>query len=387
MKSKELENKRFSLLYLVFSLVLASSIMLSSFGTSIALADANNQKAYLEYLFQNGSDAQKMWANQSLYLSNLYQTGSDGEKTWAKVQAEQGEFSIYSLDSNGTADTGNSITSAGSSASTNAAPIDKIKIVAAENFYGEVAQAVGGDSVAVTSILSNPNIDPHAYEPTVETAKTVNDARVIIYTGIGYDAWMEKLINANSSASSKTVINVGNDRGKKEGDNPHIWYDPTTIPILAVKIADELAKIYPDQDKAFHQRAKDYIASLQPLYDKIQKIQQTSAVIDVSEPVFDYMAAALNMTVGDPKFAKAIEENVDPAPRDVAQLQSDIKGKQIKLFVYNIQTQSPTVEKIVQLAKSSNIPIVEVTETEPIGKNYLQWMMDQLDQIGKALGV
>lgn len=326
METKSLEKKRFSILAAVCLLLLASAIMLMGFGNSKALAES--------------------------------------------------EDSAVSTDS------------MESTTSTDSTPAIKIKAVAAENFYGEVIQAVGGDSVEVTSVLNNPNIDPHAYEPTTDAAKAVSDAQVIIYTGIGYDEWMDKLIKANSSEIPKVVINVGEDLlGKKDGDNPHIWYDPTTMPKLATRVADELAKLNPSQDQAYHQKALDYIASLQPINDKIQKIQQTSASIAVSEPVFDYMAAALNLSISDPKFAKAIEEGTDPAPRDVANLQNNIEGKEIKLFIYNIQTQSPTVENIVKLANSAGIPVVEVTETEPTGKNYLQWMTDQLDEVGKALGI
>jgi zinc/manganese transport system substrate-binding protein len=64
-------------------------------------------------------------------------------------------------------------------------------------------------------------------------------------------------------------------------------------------------------------------------------------------------------------------------------LQSDIKGKKVKVFVYNKQNFSPAVDNLVKLGKSSGVPIVEVTETEPKGKTYLQWMNDYLDQVGR----
>jgi zinc/manganese transport system substrate-binding protein len=268
---------------------------------------------------------------------------------------------------------------------TQTAPAVKIKISAAENFYGEVARMVGGDRVEVTSILDNPNVDPHDYEPTPDVAKTVSDSKVIVYNGVGYDAWMEKLVQADSSAKTKTVIKVADDlMGKKEGDNEHVWYNPDTMPKLANRLADELTKLDPSGDQIFHKNAQTYISSLDPIKAKVQKLQQSGIKIAVSEPVFDYMAIALNLSINDTKFAKAINEGSDPSPADVAQLQNDIKGN-VKLFIYNIQNSSPTVDNIVKLAKSSGVPIVEVTETEPTGKNYLQWMTDQLDQVEKAL--
>lgn len=263
----------------------------------------------------------------------------------------------------------------------------KIQVVAAENFWGEVAQAVGGDSVHVTSILSNPEVDPHSYEPTSDASKAVANSQIVIYTGIGYDGWMDKLLT--SSSSNQTALNVGTDLlGKKEGDNPHIWYDPTTMPKLATRLAEDFAKLNPSQADTYRKRAQDYILSLAPLNQFIQKIKQTSTVpIAVSEPIYDYMASALNLHSEDAKFAKAIEDGNDPSPGDVATLMQDIKNKKIKLFIENIQTDSPTVKNITALAKENKIPVIQVTETEPKGKNYIEWMTDPLQQIATALGV
>ncbi|MBV7508861.1 zinc ABC transporter substrate-binding protein [Bacillus sp. sid0103] len=264
---------------------------------------------------------------------------------------------------------------------------NKIKIVAAENFYGEVAKAVGGNRVEVMSILDNPNADPHDYEPTAETSKLVNDAQVIIFNGAGYDEWMDKVIKSSSSSNSKSVIKVAEDlMGKKEGDNEHVWYDPTTMPKLATKMADNLSKLDPTQKEAFNKRAQTYIKSLDPLKEKVQKLKQESATnISVSEPIFDYMAQALNLKINDSKFARAIDEGTDPAPSDIAALQNDLNGRKVKLLVHNTQNSTPVVDNIVKLANSNSIPIVKVTETEPKGKNYLQWMVDQLEDVAKVI--
>lgn len=265
----------------------------------------------------------------------------------------------------------------------------KINIVAAENFYGEVAKAVGGDRVAVTDILNNPNTDPHDYEPTPDVARTVSMAQMIVYNGVGYDSWMDKLINADSSSKSKTITKVAdNVMGKKEGDNEHIWYNPDTMPKLAKKLAADLAKLDPSHAQTYQKNAQTYIDSLAPLQEKVQKLKQTTgAKIDVSEPVFDYMANALNLEVNDQKFSLAIDNGTEPSATDVGQLQNDLKGKNIKLFVYNVQNSSPTVDNLLKMAKSSGVPVIKVTETEPKGKTYLQWMNDQLDQVAKGLSI
>jgi len=265
-----------------------------------------------------------------------------------------------------------------------AAPIE---VVAAENFYGAAAEAVGGKYVHVTSLLTSPDADPHDYEPTPDASRAVADAKLVVFNGIGYDDWMQKLIAASGDAADKTVVQVARDvMGHQAGDNEHVWYDPETMPKLADALAESLGKLAPAHRDDFVKNAEAYKASLAPLAQAVASLKQASPLpIAVSEPVFDYMAQALNLAITDDKFKLAAEEETDPAPADVAKLQDDIKGGKIKFFVNNTQASSTTVENLVDLARQSGVPVVEVTETMPAGKTYLQWMTDQLKQIEDAL--
>lgn len=259
----------------------------------------------------------------------------------------------------------------------------KIKIVAAEDVYGEVAKAVGGDHVTVTSIITGSNSDPHDFEPTPKTAKTVSNASVVIYNGIGYDNWMDQLISSSSKHDKKNTINVGDDvMGKQNGDNPHIWYQPETMPRVSTVLADQLAKIDPKHAEDYRHQASNYQDSLQPFLDLVNKLQQPKLKrIEVTEPVFDYMLNALNYQSNNRNFPLAIEEGTDPAPKDVAQMQNDLKEGKIAFLIENIQVNSPIIDQLVKLAKENDVPIVKVTETLPEGKDYKTWMMDQLKQI------
>ena len=98
---------------------------------------------------------------------------------------------------------------------------DPVKVVAAENVYGDLASEIGGANVAVTSILSNPDQDPHLFEASPDTAKALTDAEVVIVNGVDYDPWMEKLLSAHKAAGRKEII-VGALVGHKPGDNPHL---------------------------------------------------------------------------------------------------------------------------------------------------------------------
>src|SRR5947209_19357611 len=89
-----------------------------------------------------------------------------------------------------------------------------IQVVATENFWGSIAAQVGGSHVHVTSIIVDPNADPHSYEPTAVDARTVADAQYVIVNGAGYDPWADKLLQANPAIGRKE-LNVGDFNGKQ----------------------------------------------------------------------------------------------------------------------------------------------------------------------------
>lgn len=258
----------------------------------------------------------------------------------------------------------------------------KISVVAAEDFYGEVAKAVGGNHVGVTSIINKPSLDPHNFEPTSQTAISVSKANLVIYNGIGYDSWMDSLVSADKNG--KAVIRVGEDlMHKKTGDNEHLWYLPDTMPKLASGIADQLAKIDPKHAGDYRKNAEKFQSSIKPIQDEIAKLKRNSGnkPVDVSEPVFDNMLKALGYKTANNHFELAVQDESDPSPQDIAQMEADIKKHRIAFFVNNIQANNPTVDKIVSLAGKNHVPVVGVTETLPGGKDYRSWMMDQLKQI------
>lgn len=258
-----------------------------------------------------------------------------------------------------------------------------ISIVAAENFYGEAALHVGGSHVHVESILSGSSADPHSFEATLATARSVHDADIVIYNGLGYDDWMEKLIQSHSPV----IIEVGRDiANKQDGDNEHVWYMPDTMTELALKLADHLSEMDPDHADDYRRNAESYAQSFAPLKNRIQTLIQMDALpVAVTEPVFDYMLEAMNMVPAYPDFAQAMEEGVDPSPSVLARMQNDIKEGQIAFLVVNEQIDSTTIRNLVDLAVKNGIPIVKVSETKPPDKSTAQWMIDQLEQIEQIM--
>jgi len=260
----------------------------------------------------------------------------------------------------------------------------KIQVVASLDFYGEVAKAVGGNKVSVQSIINNPAVDPHDYEPTTKVGKSVASADLVVASGIGYDGWMDKVVK--STDKSKNYLRVADDlMNKKEGDNEHIWYDPRTMPKLANTLADKFAKKDPADKATFKANAKKYIASLDNLNTLINKLKSkvNGQLVDVSEPVFGYALDYLGYKVNDDHFSKSTEDGTDYSAKDIHGIETDIKEKKIAFFVNNIQASSKTVNQLVKLAEQNNVPVLKVTETLPKGKNYRTWMTSQYQQLEK----
>lgn len=262
-----------------------------------------------------------------------------------------------------------------------------IHVVASVDFYGEVAQAVLGQHGTVTSLIKSASIDPHDFEPTPKDATQVSRATVVLGNGLGYDGWLDKLVK--STHQSPRLIHVGEDvMHLKTGVNEHIWYNPQTMPQLASYLATQFGKQAPRYRQAYRQNAQAYIRQLKPLQAQITRLKANSRhqAVAASEPVFDYALSALGYRRISQRFEHAVENGTDPAPKDVHRLQTAIRHRKIAFFVNNQQASNKTVAGMVQLAKQSGVPVLNVTETRPHGLTYKQWMQRQytvLDRIQK----
>lgn len=264
----------------------------------------------------------------------------------------------------------------------------QLNVVTSTDFYGEAARAVLGNKGTVTSVINNPATDPHDYEPTPAVAKKVHQADVVVANGVGYDSWMTKL---TADGDSSRVIRVGEDlMNKQNGDNPHLWYQPETMPKLVTALAAKYAKKQPQNKRYFEKNAKAYVKSRQPITREIAKIKQTVAHtgnrnVYVSEPVFDYALTAMGFKVANHEFEEAIENESDPSPKSIAAMQAGIKSRKVAVFVYNKQVSSKTVTNLVKLAKQHNVPVLPVTETLPKGKTYRTWLLSEYQALAKLL--
>jgi zinc/manganese transport system substrate-binding protein len=264
-----------------------------------------------------------------------------------------------------------------------------VQVVAAESFWGSIASQLGGSHVKVTSIINNPDADPHDYEPTAADARTVAGAQYTIVNGIGYDAWADKLLSANP-AEGRTDLKVGDLVGIKPGGNPHRWYSPDNVHQVIEKITADYKSLDPadaaDFDKLKNTFETETLATYNNLVSGI-KAKYAGTPIGASESIVSPLADGLGLKMSTPdSFLSAISEGADPTARDKAAIDQQIAGKQIKIYVYNSQNATPDVRAQVKAAEAKGIPVATVTETPiPAGVSFQDWQVRQLQGIEQAL--
>ncbi len=267
-----------------------------------------------------------------------------------------------------------------------AAAAGPVKLVAAENFYGAIAHQVGGLEVSVTSILNNPEQDPHLFEASPTVARQIADARIVIVNGAGYDPWMDKLLRT-AARPSRIVINVAALTGKKDGDNPHLWYDPATMPKVAQALADALTKADPDHATDYADRLQTTLASLARIRTRVAALRARykGTPVTATEPVFGYLAAAVGLKMRNERFQVAVMNDTEPSARDLAAFENDLKQHKVKALIYNKQVTEKLTQRLIDIAKKAKVPVVAVTETQPENASFSDWMLGELDALDKAL--
>jgi zinc/manganese transport system substrate-binding protein len=263
-----------------------------------------------------------------------------------------------------------------------------IQVVAAENFWGDIATQLGGPYVHVTSLVTNPNADPHLYESNARNASVVSSAGVVIINGLGYDDFMGKLLGA-SSRPGRQVVTAQQVLHAREGSNQHLWYDIPHIHEVASRITNVYITEDPDHKTIYQHNLMIFDQSLQPLLQTIAQIKQTygGTPVAYTEPVPAYVLTAAGLQIATPEgFAKSIEDGDDPSPTDTNAMDSLIISRAIKVLLYNAQATSPVTERVKTLAAQNGIPVIGVTETLPgNGETYQTWQANQLHELQAAL--
>ncbi|HTR19050.1 MAG TPA: zinc ABC transporter substrate-binding protein [Candidatus Paceibacterota bacterium] len=264
----------------------------------------------------------------------------------------------------------------------------KLQVVAGENFWGSLVSQIGGSDISVTTIVTDPNADPHDYEATSDDAKAVADAGYVIENGVGYDTWLDKLIASSDNPNIK-VLKIADLVGKKDGDNPHLWYQPAYVNQAIAQIEQDLITLDPAHASDYRANYATLQQSLAGYQNTIASIKQNYAGVKVAatEDIFVYLTDATGLDlVTPPAFIQAVGDGNDPPASTVATFQDQLKSGQVKVLLYNEQTVTPLTDSLKQLAQSKNIPIVGMTETvSPPDAKFQDWMGAQVNALQQAL--
>ena len=279
----------------------------------------------------------------------------------------------------------NLVLAIGQGASVQAAP-GQLAVVAAENFYGDIARQIGGDQVAVASIMTNPDQDPHLFETTPAVVRQLAGAKIVVLNGANYDPWMDKLLAATPRAD-RIVISAAQLTGRKPGDNPHLWYDPITMPRVATAIAEAFAKVDIAHASDYAARLKATLAALERITERVAQIKAKHAgtAVTATEPVFGPMTEALGLTMRNQRFQLAMMNDTEPSARDVAAFEKDLREHKVKVLIYNSQVSEKLTERLRDVATKAKVPVVGVTETMPPNVSFQDWVLGELDALDKAL--
>lgn len=261
-----------------------------------------------------------------------------------------------------------------------------VSIIAAENFYGDIAGQIAGADAVVTSILSNPDQDPHLFEASPSVARKLSDANVVIYNGVGYDPWISQALSGAPRPGRKAIA-VGELINKRDGDNPHIWYSPETAAALAKALTGELIVQDPQHSRDYQARLQVFLQSLEPINTRISDLRASYSEVAVTatEPVYGYVLNAFNLQVKNQRFQLSVMNETEPRASDVAAFQDDLENRSVKALVYNQQTQSPLAQRMLSIARQTNVPTVSVSEMQPGAMTYQAWIAGSLDSLEEAL--
>ncbi|HTI78721.1 MAG TPA: zinc ABC transporter substrate-binding protein [Mycobacterium sp.] len=260
-------------------------------------------------------------------------------------------------------------------------------VVASTNVWGSVASAVVGDHASVKAIISNPADDPHSYEATPSDAASIADASLVVYNGGGYDHWVDDVLSSHRNVQAVDAYSLLSSSVPQPA-NEHVFYDLETVKAVAQQIADRLSQTDADHSEAYKTNADKFAQQADTIAAAERAIgaSHPGATVVATEPVAHYLLVNSGIVDKTPEgFTKAIEEDTDPSPADLAAVLDLLKNRQVSALVYNTQTQTDVTKQIQDAANQASVPIITVTETLPAGTDYLTWQRQTVDQLASQL--
>jgi zinc/manganese transport system substrate-binding protein len=268
------------------------------------------------------------------------------------------------------------------------ARLEAATVVASTDVWGSVARAVTGRHVAVKSILSGADVDPHSYQASPSDAAAIIDAALVVYNGGGYDPWVDQVLAGHRSATSVDAYSFLGRTKPGDPPNEHVFYDLSVAKSVASSIADRMAAIDPANAADYEANAAEFCRGADSITISEHAIASAypDAGVIVTEPVVDYLLEASGLINRTPAaFTAANENDTDPAPADMASVLDLINHRQVSALLVNPQTSTAAINGLEDAARRAGVPVTEVTETLPDGTDYLTWQRNTVNHLLAAL--
>lgn len=269
---------------------------------------------------------------------------------------------------------------------------EKIKVVASFDAMKEITQAIGGNKVDVTTIISE-GIEPHDYELKTSDVQKLQEAKLFVYNGLGMEAWADKAIQTASADNLMSValaehvqpIELTDPEEIEEHGayDPHAWLGLTSAKEEASAVKDALIKISPEDKEYFE---KNYMA----FADEIDKMQEeymkkvanaTRKEIVTGHAAFGYLCRDLGISQ---ESVEDVFASGEPSAQKLAELTDFCKAHNVKI-IFTEDLVSPAVSETLAKEAGAKAEAIHTIESAEDGMTYLARMKDNLNKIAEAL--
>ncbi|QSZ49345.1 zinc ABC transporter substrate-binding protein [Arthrobacter sp. D5-1] len=296
---------------------------------------------------------------------------------------------------------------AGTAGASDSSSPSAIEVVTSTNVYGDVVKAIGGDKVNVNAIITKTSQDPHSYEASAQDKLVISKAKLVVENGGGYDEFLHKIADETKVGHENMISAVeisglapeeeahSGESHSEEGHthnhgefNEHVWYSLDTMGKLADAVAAKLGILDAGSAATFTANAEAFKTKLADLTGKLDAVKAANdhAPVAVTEPVPLYLLEAAGLENKTPEaYSAAIEEETDVPAAVLKETTDLVSAKSVRFLAYNEQTEGPQTESVKRAAEAAGVPVVNFTETLPDGKDYLQWMSDNVESVSSAL--
>jgi zinc/manganese transport system substrate-binding protein len=273
---------------------------------------------------------------------------------------------------------------------------EKLDIVATFSILGDLVQNVGGDRIALHTLVG-PGGDAHTFEPSPADSVALVEADLIFENGLAFEPWLDDLYTSSGSQATRVVVtgqvepikaeegdehaeeadeHTEEDEHAEEGDehghgefDPHVWSDAGNTILVVETVRDALAKADPANADAYKANAEQYLAQLKTLDDFIvaetNKLPQERRKLVTSHDTFGYFAKRYGYEIVGTALGSVSTETADPSAGELAELIEQIKTAGVSaIFAENIENSG----LMNQLASEAGVTLGPTLYTDALGE-------------------